>query len=332
MERYVNSLKTELATYERIEDLKFSKPRAYSLLLKVQELTDNGERVSATVLRQKSGMDTHYFHIIRDWLVAREYLTVEKQGRQRWFTVSDKCVDALDRRDMVMRLEEYSRRLYDVKSFEEEMEGLNNLFGEIFEYAWRRLSQYRDIEDYYLFLGAVEGSAFNHLNREVAGQIDEIKKGHLRGYLRDPFFLIERRFLPALYFDAVLARKLGHYLTFNHRFVLLALGDASEDELVKHNQEWVRRFMEEEMQGEDKPNAQSWRLIPRFTVKRELELRGNYQLLPEHAKLCNRIETTTYKEEYPAFYEKNQRLYSHDGFHENPLWLIDLHKAIENYA
>lgn len=331
MERYVNALKSELEACERIEDIVDSKRRVYSILSKAHGLTENGERVSATKFRRESRIAPHFYHVISDWLVAHEYLVVEAEGKRKWFTVSDKGVGALDRRDMVNRLAEFSKQLYDVTSFEEEMRGLNHLFGEIFEYSWRRLQRFRDLDDYYLFLSAVEGSAYNHLNKGVAVQIVEIKKGNLRGFLQDPYFSTEQRFLPAIYFDAVLACKLGHFLTHNHRFVLVASGDASEDELVKHNQEWARRFMEEEMPGEDEINARPWRLIPRFTVRREREIRGNHQLLQVHARLCIRREPATYKEKYPTFYERNQRLYSHDGFKENPLWPIDLHKAIENY-
>ena len=102
----------------------------------------------------------------------------------------------------------------------------------------------------------------------------------------------------------------------------------SKDDLVEHNQEWARRFEEEEIMGENNENARIWRLNPRSMVRHELELRSRHVLLPEHKRLVDCGINVTYGQEFPAFYEMTKgRLYSRNGFQEDSRWPIDLNRA-----
>jgi len=282
MRKYLEDECKELNRNIRIEELSETpKTHAYNLLLKVREEELKSGPIPAMTLRDKCGMDADRYYLHRGWLLKHGYLDSEKRGRRSWYRISMKGLDALDRRELVYRLEQHTERLIIATTFEDEMESLSGLFGEVFRYVSDRLRRFGDVERYRGFLTAVEDSSYDYLNKDLLQQLEEIRKGYLVGHLEDPYFTVQRVSLPALFYDALLALKLGHFLTDNQRYVLTKTNDFSEDELIRHNREWAKRFEEKEVEDEDEEDAHLWRLNPNIFVAREREIREKQPLPPE---------------------------------------------------
>ena len=273
-------------------------------------------------------MDTHHYHIHLKWLQDNGFLAVIP-GRPKLFTIKDEGRMALFKRDTIGRLWEYAEMFRGATSFKQEMEVLSLLFRASFRFAYRN---YKDgnVNTYLEFLSAVEDESYLIVNENVSDILDGIRKGKIRGHLEDPYYSIIKRSLPALYFDARLARRLGHYLTVNHRFVLMSASEATEEEMSKCNKAWIQRFNTEEIPGENDQFASQWRFNPTALVIRELKIRGDSTLFPEDASLRRRRRANTYREISPAFYEaaSTGRLHRRNSFEvHHPDWRIDFNRA-----
>lgn len=143
------------------------------------------------------------------------------------------------------------------------------------------------------FIKSIEKPSFEYLNREINENIIEIKKGKFNSIFYDPCFIISENDLSALYFDAINAKRMKHYLTLNHKYILLKFNEITEQEVKNHNNEW-----EENNHG-----------IPRVIVKEEQLLRGK-------KKISN--NSNTLAEEYPDYYKVDRFLLFRDNYSYNP--------------
>ena len=320
--------KRELNETHYIEKLSESlKKSAFKILLKIRER----QPITAMSLLNEVKMESHRYNDIKKWLETNEYIksrTSKQKRSKKEFLITPKGEGSLLRREHVGVLKEWASYLAGSTTFSQEMEGFSHLISEAFTMVYDKLYLLGDTKHYLQFLQAIEGLTHEHLNKNISKDFEKIKKGINAGYYRDPYFLIDWIHLHAVYYDAKLAKRMDHFLTANHRYILIKSKEFVEEELIEHNREWVRRFEEEEIEGENEPNAQLWRLSPNLLIEREMEIREKI-VLPE--KLQD-YPNQTYGMKFQEYYNKLRvQRYSHNGFQTDEKWPIDIHKTQENY-
>jgi len=183
-----------------------------------------------------------------------------------------------------------------------ELEKLASEIGAFFKLFWGKGVVEIDKSD---FFETVQRPIKNHLNQDLS--TGEFCDPILSLYLCDASCLLE---------DARLAKERGHFLTVNHRDILNRIDKVSEDELVKHNYQWAKRFESAYIEREEEPGAERWRLNPQALVIHELFLRRR-----ELEETCLGYYKRFDKGEFTL----------HDIYEESVRWPIDLKLATKNF-
>jgi len=315
----------ELSEYERIEELPGRKQNyALQILEKIEENQDkHPQGVPAGKLRDlicDQGMGNKTYYAFKSWLKEKGYIkeqTVGTKGRGRpkkIIYITAKGHEIINRSRDVGKLTEEVRKFYATEEKSQRTNSLREIFKTIFIIAYEEFKEGKP-NDYIEFLKSIEIPIRDYLNKDIVGKIDKIRNGIDVGDYEDPYFIIDRIGLSALYYDAKLAKRMGHFLTPNHMYVLIKANEYTEEELIRHNKEWARRFEEEEAKGEEEPNAPLWRLNPYLFVVHEREIREKI-----------------YGGRFKAYYDQlRERTYSRNGFQHDSRWPIDINRAALNF-
>lgn len=320
--------KKELNKMYYIEKLpyRFNK-HAFVILLTVKKF----QPITAMSLRNKVKIEPHRYNDMKNWLEINGYIKSRpsrQKGSKKEFLITQKGEFGLLKRERVEVLKKYASYVAGSTTFNQEMEGLAHLVNEAFKMVYDKLYMQGETKHYIRFLQAIEGLTHEHLNKNISKDLKKIKRGINTGYYQDPYFLIDGIHLNAVYQDAKLATRMEHFLTANHRYVLIKSKEFMDDKLIAHNKEWVRRFEEAEIEGENDSNAQLWRLNPHQFVWCEIQNREK-RLLPEELR---DYPNQTYGMKFQEYYTKIMvQRHSRNGFQIDGEWSIDINKTAENY-
>jgi len=207
----------------------------------------------ATELRKEARIDTHRFHPVFKWLEERGYCQVtvtrtSRKGLAKLVSITTLGEVALRKRRRLGHLYEISEELCRARSPDEEMTLLRALVVEAFDLVYSEFYYVGRMEAYERFRGGLEESLREHLDKEIGGRM---------GIVHDVCLCIRTIPRKPLLEDARLARRRGHFLTANHRYILRRAERVERRVLDDHNIRWKYKVMRTAFTGAE--SAQEFR-------------------------------------------------------------------------
>ena len=179
-------------------------------------------------------------------LVKRRFLRVNrkdwKRGKSKPYCIT-KAGEAvhIDNADADKAIDQMLYA-FGQKGAKEQVDAFQSVFVFLYVTAYKRFYEQGKVEDYAKLLNSIiEKPVSEFLNKDASAQLKNIKDGAGGGLYLDPYLLIDRLNLRALYEDAILAKRKGHFLTENHIMALTRSDDFKEEPLVDHNKDWNQK-------------------------------------------------------------------------------------------
>jgi len=232
-------------------------------------------------LREKVKMDTHRFHPLFRWLQDHRYCQVtptktSKRATAKLVSISRVGEILLRKRHKLGRLSEMTKTIYRAPTRTKQMELVQELIVEAFDLAYAESYYGGKTEDYEAFARRLEERLREHLDKEIGDRL---------GLVHDVMIVVRRVPSAALLEDAELAKKRGHFLTENHRYVLKRRKRIGDKELTNHNLRWRARIMETRFTGNESYQefielVDGWKTVDREKTERDTAgLRGTMRIL-----------------------------------------------------
>jgi hypothetical protein len=254
--------------------------KALRILVAIQRYrARKGNPIEATRLRSRVRMNTHFFCLIFDWLREHGYCQVTKTRREgdprhpvklvTLTSAGEAAIPPLRRLRTLGNVKEIARKFCQTSSAVQELDFLLDLIVESFDMAYCELYSASRIEDFEWFRGAIEQRLREHLDENIG---DRTEVAH------DVYLIIRGIPRRDLFKDAEEAKRRGHFLTLNHRYILRKLANMQQSDLIAHNVGWANRVMSARPDGSESSRSFMDRVDPVKIVEREREERAIFNL------------------------------------------------------